>query len=264
MIQVEQLHFSYLSGPVFEGLDLTIHAGEILSLVGPNGCGKSTFLKLLRGILTPTMGTVRWHGKSASSYSRRAMAKMAAVVAQSHEVNFAYSVKELVMMGRFPYRPLLGDFTAKDLNRVDLVMAITDVTHLSNRPATDLSGGELQRVMLARALAQDTPVLLLDEATSHLDLIHRLTISDLLVELNRKSQTTIVQVSHDLDLAAEISHRILLFSDNGQIAALGKPADVFTSEKIKKVFEVDVEIGYSPNAGAPRIFPLRPSQVPQS
>ncbi len=261
MILARELHFSYAAGPVFQGLDLEVNAGEILSLVGPNGCGKSTLLKLLRGALKPSAGNVFWHGKPVGSFSRRAMAKKAAVVAQSNEVYFAYTVRELVAMGRFPHRPLFADLTPTDRDKVQEVLSITDVAHLSERPATDLSGGELQRVMLARALAQETPVLLLDEATSHLDLIHCLDITDLLVRLNREQGTTIIQVSHDLNLAAETSHRILLFSASGGVAALGPPQEVFSAENIRSVFGVDVEIGFSPESGAPRIFPLRPSRV---
>lgn len=261
MIRVEQLSFSYHASPIFNGLNLEVNSGEILSLVGPNGCGKSTFLKLLRGGLKPSKGNVFWNEKIVSSFSRRAMAKMAAVVSQSNGVYFAYTVRELVTMGRFPHRPLLADLSAADRDKVEQVLSITDVAHLAERPATDLSGGELQRVMLARALAQDTPVLLLDEATSHLDLIHRLAITDLLVQLNRDNGTTIIQVSHDLDLAAETSHRILLFSADGRVAALGAPSQVLTPEKIKSVFGVDVEIEVSPQTGAPRIYPLRSSRV---
>lgn len=261
MIRVEQLSFSYPAGPVFQGLALDVQAGEVLSLVGPNGCGKSTFLKLLRGALKPSVGSVSWEGRPVGTFSRREMAQRVAVVAQSNQAYFSYTVRELVAMGRFPHRPMFGELTGDDRDKVARALTVTDVGHLADRPATDLSGGELQRVMLARALAQDTPVLLLDEATSHLDLIHRLAISELLVQLNRENGTTIVQVSHDLDLAAETSHRILLFSGDGQVAALGTPGEVFTPANIKQVFGVDVEIGSSPDSGAPRIFPLRSSRV---
>lgn len=261
MIKVSQLQFSYGSGQVFSGLDLEVNSGEIISLLGPNGCGKSTFLKLMRGALKPGGGDVLWEGRSISSISRREMAKMAAVVAQSNDVHFAYTVRELVSMGRFPHRPLLAELSSLDYDKVDEALSITDVSALADRPATDLSGGELQRVMLARALAQDTPVLLLDEATSHLDLIHRLDITDLLLQLNKDQGRTIVQVSHDLDLAAEISHRILLFSADGQIAALGTPHEVVTPENIKAVFGVDAEVERSPQTGAPRIHPVRPLRL---
>ncbi len=261
MIKVEQLHFAYGTRAVFNGIDLAIQEGEILSLLGPNGCGKSTFLKLLRGILRPAAGTVELEGQSVTSFSRKAMARKMAVVAQSCETYFAYTVRELVAMGRFPYRSLLADLTVADRCLVEKVMQTTDIAHLADRLATDLSGGELQRVMLARALAQETPVLLLDEATSHLDLIHRLSITDRLVHLNRDRGTTIIQVSHDLELAAEISHRVLLFDTEGRVAALGSPAEVFTPETIKQVYGVDVEIDTGRRSGALRIYPVRPSLV---
>ena len=261
MIHVEQLDFAYGKRPIFKDLDFEISSGEILSLLGPNGCGKSTFLKLMRGVLTPDRGDIIWDGQRIGSISRREMAKKVAVVAQSNEVYFSYTVRELVSMGRFPHRPLLAELSRDDYQKVDDALKITDVDELAERPATDLSGGELQRVMLARALAQQTPVLLLDEATSHLDLVHRLDITDLLVQLNKEQGRTIVQVSHDLDLAAEISHRILLFSADGRIAALGAPLEVVTSENIKAVFGVDVEIVVNEQTGAPRIVPLRPARL---
>ena len=257
MIRVEQMHFAYPAGPVLAGLGLGVEPGEILSIVGPNGCGKSTFLKLLRGVLKPTRGHIAWEGRSLNTFHRQEMAQKAAVVSQGSEVYFAYTVRELVAMGRFAHRTLLAAMTAVDRAKIDEAMAITDVEHLASRPATELSGGELQRVMLARALAQDTPALLLDEATSHLDLIHRLAISELLVQLNRETGKTILQVSHDLDLAAETSHRILLFSREGAIAALGEPAKVFTAENIRAVFGVEVAIEANPYSGAPRIYPLK-------
>jgi iron complex transport system ATP-binding protein len=261
MIRVKNLHFSYPAGVVFRGLDVKVNQGEILSLIGPNGCGKSTFLKLLRGALKADSGEVLWEGKPVADFSRKIMAQKAAVVSQSNGVYFSYTVRELVTMGRFSHRPLLADLTSADREIVDQMMSVTDVVHLAGRPATDLSGGELQRVMLARALAQDTPVLLLDEATSHLDLIHRLAITDMLVQLNREHGTTIIQVSHDLDLAAETSHRILLFSEDGGVAALGTPTEVFTPENIKDVFGVDVEVEISSQTGAPRIHPVRANQL---
>jgi len=261
MIKVDQLQFSYRSHRVFDAVNLEVRSGEIISLLGPNGCGKSTFLKLLRGVLRPDSGSVSWQGKPVGSIMRREMARQAAVVAQSNTAYFAYTVRELVSMGRFPHRSLLAELSSADRLKVKEALVMADVEHLAERPATDLSGGELQRVMLARALAQDTPVLLLDEATSHLDLVHRLDITDVLVRLNLEHGTTIIQVSHDIDLAAEISHRLLLFSAEGKIAALGTPAQVCTPENIKAVFGVDVEVEISPQTGAPRIHPLRPSRV---
>ncbi|PLX86172.1 MAG: cobalamin/Fe(3+)-siderophore ABC transporter ATP-binding protein [Desulfuromonas sp.] len=260
MIRAEGLSFSYPAGEVFCQLNLEISAGEVLALVGPNGCGKSTFLKLLRGVLKPSAGQVFWEGRPVSSLSRREMAQRVAVVAQSHEIFFAYTVRELVAMGRYPHCSLWGGLSRADHERIEQVLEMTDIVHLATRPATDLSGGELQRVMLARALVQQTDVLLLDEATSHLDLIHRLTMSDLLQKLNREQGTTIVQVLHDLDLAAQTSHRVLMFSATGAVAAIGAPGEVLTADNIRSVFGVEVEVGVSPVSGVARIFPIRPAR----
>jgi iron complex transport system ATP-binding protein len=133
---------------------------------------------------------------------------------------------------------------------------VTDTLHLGDRPVTDLSGGELQRVLLARALAQQTPVLLLDEATSHLDLDHRLEISGLLVRLNREAGLTIVQVSHDLDLAAETSDRILLLHAEGRPAIIGTPVEVMTPDHLREVFRVEVAVETNPYSGAPHVYPV--------
>ena len=259
MIRVEGLSFSYPAGEVFRQLQFEIRTGEILALVGPNGCGKSTFLKLLRGVLKPAAGQVLLGGRPVNSLSRREMAQRVAVVAQSHEIFFDYTVRELVAMGRYPHRSWWGDLSRADHQRIEQALVMTDVVHLATRPATDLSGGELQRVMLARALVQQTGLLLLDEATSHLDLIHRLTMSSLLQKLNQEQGTTIVQVLHDLDLAAQISHRILIFTANGAVAAIGPPGEVLTADNIRSVFGVEVEVGVSPESGVARIFPLRPT-----
>ncbi|PNU20222.1 ABC transporter [Geothermobacter hydrogeniphilus] len=256
MIRLEQLHFSYGRRPILKGLDLRIEEGEILAVLGPNGCGKSTLLRLLRGVLKPASGRVLWRGREACRLGRRAMAKLAAVVPQSPQIPFPYPVGELVAMGRFAHRSGLSVATSADRRAVEKALALTDTLQLAERPVTDLSGGELQRVLLARALAQQSPVLLLDEATSHLDLDHRLEIAELLVRLNREQGTTIIQVSHDLDLAAETSRRILLLADDGAPAALGTPAEVFTPANLRRVFRVEVRVERNPYSGAPRAYPV--------
>jgi len=254
MIRVDGLSFAYGKTQVLSAIDLTVKRGEILAIVGPNGCGKSTLLKLLRGQLKPDRGQIRWQGKDLASYQRRTLAKLAAVVPQSAPIHFPFPVRELVLMGRYARQTGWWGADVGDVQAVERALAVTDTLQLADRPVTDLSGGEVQRVLLARALAQETPMLLLDEATSHLDLDHRLELADLLVRLNRDQGTTIVQISHDLDLAAETSHRILLLNSCGQAVALGPPAEVFTREHIRRVFRVDVQIETNPYSGAPRIY----------
>ncbi|OEU74004.1 MAG: hypothetical protein BA864_06240 [Desulfuromonadales bacterium C00003093] len=257
MIEVENLHFTYGNEPVLRGIDLQVKRGEILAVLGPNGCGKSTLLRLLRGVLTPAEGRVLWQGRDATQLGRKAMARLAAVVPQSMQAPFPYPVREMVAMGRYAHQSSFPGLTVADRKAVEKALAVTDTLHLGKRPVTDLSGGELQRVLLARALAQETPVLLLDEATSHLDLDHRLEIAELLVRLNREQGTTVVQVSHDLDLAAETSHRILLLAADGTPTALGSPTEVFTPSNLRQVFRVEVKVESNPYTGAPRAYPVR-------
>ena len=256
MIRVEKLHFAYGTRPVLQDISLEVDKGEIISILGPNGCGKSTLLRLLRGVLVPGQGQVLWQGRQAASLSRKAMAKLAAVVPQSAETPFPFTVLETVAMGRFACRSGLFGSDRHERKAVEKALALTDTVHLAGRMVTDLSGGELQRVVLARALAQEAPVLLLDEASSHLDLEHRLEFSELLVRLNQERGTTVVQVSHDLDQAAEVSQRILLLDENGSVATLGKPAEVFTPEHLRKVFRVEIKIDTNPYSGAPRAYPV--------
>lgn len=257
MIRIENLQFGYNNHPVLSNINLEVNKGEIISILGPNGCGKSTLLRLLRGALKPKQGQVLWQGQQAATLSRRAMAKLAAVVPQSIEAPFPYIVQEMVAMGRYASSTSVLATDRQQRRAVEKALALTDTMHLADRVVTDLSGGELQRVILARALAQEAPVLLLDEASNNLDLEHRLDFADLLLRLNRDLGITVIQISHDLDQAAEISHRILLLDSTGTIVALGKPGEVFTSENLRKTFQVETQIETNPYSGAPQVYTIR-------
>ncbi|MCP3175752.1 ABC transporter ATP-binding protein [Desulfuromonas sp. KJ2020] len=256
MIRTEHLGFAYGKEPVLQNLDFEVRSGEILTILGPNGCGKSTLLRLLRGLLKPTAGGVFWGERPAHSLRRVEMARLAAVVPQFTVAHFPYTVRQMTALGRFAHGTALRPESKEDRRAIEQALAVTDTLHLADRLITGLSGGELQRVILARALAQQTPVLFLDEATSHLDLDHRLEIADLLVRLNREQGTTIVQISHDLDLAAQVSHRLMLLTDHGRLTALGPPVEVLTPANLRKVFRVDLQVETNPYTGAPRVFPI--------
>ncbi len=257
MIQVSNLCFSFDRTPIFNSLDLQIEGGEILSIIGPNGCGKSTLLRLLRGHLRPQNGEIHWGQTPLAQLSSRELAQQVAVVPQTTHIDFPFTVREMVAMGRYPHRQGLFSLAgSNDDKAIQEALALTDVVELAERQVTQLSGGELQRVLLARALAQDTPVLFLDEATSHLDIDHRLELAELLVRLNREQHKTIIQISHDLDLAAAISHRILLLSSHGDIVALGTPQEVMTTANLHRLFRVDLRVEVNPYTGTPQITPL--------
>ena len=183
------------------------------------------------------------------------MARLTAVVSQASPAAFPFTVHEVVAMGRFAHGAGFGGLDAPDARRW------TGPGRHRHRPpgaaaGHALSGGELQRVLLARALAQETPVLLLDEATSHLDLEHRLAIGALLRRRNRETGVTVLQVSHDLDLAAETSHRLLLLSAEGRAVALGTPDEVLTPAHLARAFRVEVRVEPNPYTGAPRVLPV--------
>ncbi len=257
MIQVQNLGFAFAETPIFTDLNFQVNAGEILTIIGPNGCGKSTLLRLLRGHLKSASGTIRWNGTPLSRLSSRELARLVAVVPQTTHIDFPYTVRELVTMGRYPHRHgLLGFHRPEDNRAVNHALGLADVIDLAERRATELSGGELQRVLLARALAQDTGTLFLDEATSHLDIDHRLELTELLLRLNREQGKTVVQISHDLDLAATISRRLLLLSAHGEMIALGPPDQVMTTANLQRLFHVDLRIDTNPYTGTPHITPL--------
>ncbi|MDA3902274.1 MAG: ABC transporter ATP-binding protein [Desulfuromusa sp.] len=257
MIQINNLSFSFAASEIFNGLNFNVTRGEILSIIGPNGCGKSTLLRLLRGSLKAQAGEILWENIPVGQIPAREMACKVAVVPQSSAISFPYKVRDLVAMGRYPHRKNLLSFQDKaDLQAIEQALVMTDILPLAERPVTQLSGGELQRVLLARALAQNGSVLFLDEATSHLDIDHRIELTELLIRLNQEQQTTIVQISHDLDLAAAISQRILMLTEHGNIAAIGSPEKVMTAANLQRVFRVDVKVDSNPFTGAPQIVPL--------
>ncbi|SDZ93147.1 iron complex transport system ATP-binding protein [Desulfuromusa kysingii] len=257
MIQVNNLCFGFTTAEIFNNLSFDIHQGEILSVIGPNGSGKSTLLRLLRGSLKPQSGEILWDHIPLEKIPTPAMARRVAVVPQSSATPFPYKVRELVAMGRYPYRKNFLSFENKsDLQAIEQALVMTDILPLAERSVTQLSGGEIQRVLLARALAQNSSVLFLDEATNHLDIDHRFELTELMLRLNREQHTTIVQISHDLDLAAAISQRILLLTEHGNIAAIGSPQEVMTAANLQQIFRVDVKVDSNPFTGAPQIVPL--------
>jgi iron complex transport system ATP-binding protein len=259
MIQVNNLSFAFAASAaeIFNNLNFSVNRGEILSIIGPNGCGKSTLLRLLRGSLKAQSGEILWEKTPVGKIPAGDMARKVAVVPQSATVSFPYKVRELVAMGRYPHRKNLFSFQDKtDLKEIEQALVMTDILPLAERPITQLSGGELQRVLLARALAQNGSVLFLDEATNHLDIDHRFELTELLLRLNREQHITIVQISHDLDLAAAISDRILLLTEHGDIAEIDTPKKVMTAANLQRIFRVDVKVDSNPFTGTPQIVPL--------
>ncbi|MDY0291015.1 MAG: ABC transporter ATP-binding protein [Desulfuromonadaceae bacterium] len=254
MLQVRKLDFSYPDKGVLHHINFTVEPGTLVSIMGPNGSGKSTLLRLLRGRLKPTTGQVCWGGAEAHLLPRREMAAKVAVVPQQLQQPFGFQVREMVAMGRYIYQRGLAGPSHRDWTIVDQALAATDSSHLARRCSAELSGGELQRVMLARALAQQAPVMMLDEATSQLDMGHKRDTCLLLRNLCQQGKT-IVQVSHDLNSAAEISHMILLLDAGGMQLGFGPPEEVLSVERIETAYGVQVDIERHPRGGQLRFLP---------
>jgi iron complex transport system ATP-binding protein len=247
--------FGYGSTPVLPGLDLSIDRGEIVGILGPNGAGKTTCVRLASGALSPVAGSIRLFGDELGTLPARERARRVAVVPQETHPVFEFTVSEVVRMGRAPHLGFLGLEGSRDRELAQDAMRRCAVEHLAGRSFRALSGGEHQRVLLARALAQATPLLLLDEPTAFLDIKHRLAAYDVLVRLREESGPAIVVVSHDVNLAARYCDRLILLR-GGAIVAEGAPKDVLTRDAIGKAYDVEVEVGADPSSGRPFIIPL--------
>ncbi len=250
----EEVGFAYGGAPVLRGLSLQVEPGELTALLGPNGAGKTTCVRLAAGSLTPRQGVVRLFGRDLRTYGAAERARTVAVVPQEAPLEFEFRVHEVVAMGRSPHQGLLGLESAEDRQAVAEALRVTGTDAHAGRPLAALSGGEKQRVILARALAQSPRLLLLDEPTAHLDLKHRLAIYGLLQRLHREGLTTVV-VSHDLNLAAAHCRRLVLFRC-GEVVADGPPRDVLRPEILREVYEVDLEVRAEGEGGAPFVIPL--------
>lgn len=241
--------------PALDGVTLSIFAGEILGVLGPNGSGKSTFLKLLAGVLEPDQGSLRLWDHALSGMAQTDIARTVALVPQETQQPFPFTISEMVLMGRFPHHGGMGGFrweTPEDRAIAGQAMRDLDVADLGSRLITDVSGGERQRAIIARAITQQPQVLLLDEPTAFLDLHHQLDIACILRRLNRERGLTIVLVSHDLNLASQFCDRLLLLQE-GMIAHMGTPAEVICREVLESVYHCSVLIDQHPQSGRPRV-----------
>lgn len=269
-LSVENLSFRYPDVPVLRNISFQLPSGDFLSLLGPNGSGKSTLLRLLDRILIPQRGTITLDGHPLYEFSRRDLAKRIAYVPQDTLWVFPYTVLEVVLMGRSPHIGRSGFENKQDLRIAHEIMRLTDIAHLADKLITGISGGERQRVLIARALSQQPQILLLDEPNAHLDISHQIEIFRILREQNEQRNLTIVSVSHDLNLAAAFSRRTLLLanssSEGASVFAIGLAKDVLTRENIEQVYQTPVLVDQLPGSSAMRIslLPLATMKEKQS
>jgi iron complex transport system ATP-binding protein len=262
MLSALEVSFAYQSrfdderAFLLQNVSTTIARGSLTGLLGPNGCGKTTLLKLMSGVIAPQRGSLSLNSRDLAAIPRRELARHIAVVPQETHPAFDYSAMEMVLMGRHPH---LGPFSLEGPEDFDIAreaMAATGTEHLAQRPYMTLSGGEKQRVVIAGALAQTPEVLLLDEPTASLDLGYQLEVATLLSRLNRERGVTMVLATHDLNLAASLCDNLVMMR-GGRVLAQGATRDVLTAPMIRQLYDVHADVSFHADAGHLTVVPVR-------
>ncbi|MFG1657577.1 ABC transporter ATP-binding protein [Micromonospora chersina] len=253
-VELRDLRIELGGTPILAGVDLAVAVGEWVTVIGPNGAGKSTLLRAVGGLL-PAPGAVSLFGTPINSLRRRDRARVVATVAQSPVVPAGMSVFDYVLLGRTPYIPALGRESAADLAAVHEVLDRLDLGAFGRRELATLSGGERQRVFLARALAQGATLLLLDEPTSALDIGHQQEVLELVDQLRRQHELTVLATMHDLSIAGEYADRLVLLAE-GRVAAAGPPQEVLTEPLLARHYRANVRV--IPGEHGPLVVPVRP------
>jgi iron complex transport system ATP-binding protein len=254
MLRIEHLTVAYDSRIILHEVSLSVETGEVVALVGPNGAGKSTLIRALSGVVPIQQGEVHINGSLLSALSTMERARYLAVVPQARSLPPAFTVYESVLLGRTPHLGWLGRTGPRDHERVQTALEQTQMLPLAERYVGALSGGEQQRLLLARALAQDTPVLLLDEPTTHLDLQHRESLIQLICDLALDKRLAVLMVLHDLTLAGLYADRVALLVE-GQLQAVGNPSEVLTEAQLSRVYHMPVRVIPHPEYGSPLVLP---------
>ena len=253
LLDIADLDAGYGKCAVLRGVSMRLDQREILGIVGPNGCGKSTLVKTIAGVLPKLGGRVTVCAEDSESLSREEMARRLSVVPQQHGLLFSFTVSEMVEMGRYPHKGSLSPLTGEDRQIIDAAIRDADLEALIHREADHLSGGEIQRMFIARALAQQTPIVLLDEPNTHLDLAHQEQVFSVLRKLADGGRSGVVCVLHDMNLASEFCDRIVMIGE-GAVVASGTPAEVFTAANIKRHYGAQVRVESNPVSGRPLII----------
>ncbi|MFO7637052.1 MAG: ABC transporter ATP-binding protein [Clostridia bacterium] len=254
VLHVSGLYFSYDRLEVLKGLDMDCERGRLYCVIGPNGCGKSTLVKNMTGILSPAKGQIFIEGRDIRSLKHKERARIIAYVPQETVAYFDFTVFDIVSMGRNPYHSGLDSLNREDVRIIEKAMDQTGVSSLRDKCINELSGGEKQSVIIARALAQDTDIILMDEPVSSLDINHQVEIMDTVKKLTKQGKT-VVCVLHDLNLAAQYADELVLIH-GGKVVSKGNAEQVLTVERISLVYHVDVLVEHNLSADRRIILPL--------
>lgn len=241
MLKSNQLSFSYGKKNVLKAIDASFESGKVYGILGPNGSGKTTWLRLVGGILTPEKGNITVMDRRLDSLSGKERAKKIAFVPQMFHISYSFSVRDIIMMGRHPHIGRMDTASTEDFEKVQTAITETNLEELADRLVNQLSGGEIQRVLIARALAQDTPIILLDEPVSHLDIHFQQEIIGLLKRIAKEQNKVIITVLHDMNIALNHCDYVFLIKE-GEIVEKGSPSRVISQDNLKKVYGVDVSI----------------------
>ncbi|RLC49314.1 MAG: ABC transporter [Candidatus Cloacimonadota bacterium] len=252
MIKIENVHLAYRNQEVIKELSLHFTAGEFCALIGPNGAGKSTLLKSLVKFLEPKRGKIVFNGKSLADWKHKELAKNIALIPQEFQLQFDFKVRDLVLTGRFPYLGYWQNYSRRDIEIAEEVLRRLDLFSLKDKMFSQLSGGEKQRVSIARALVQETEVILMDEAFANLDVNHQLEIMQIVSKINKEQGKMIILVSHNINLASDYCERIVMLK-KGKLIADGHPRDIINSVTIKELFDADFDIVENPISGRPNL-----------
>lgn len=250
VIETKNINWAYNGIKVLDNVSINIRFGTFTGILGPNGAGKTTLLKQILNLLQVEKKSILIRGTDIKSYSRKELAKIEAYVPQSVKIDFNFTVEQVVMMGRTPFLGRFDRESKKDIQTAEWAMKETGVLELKDKLITHLSGGELQRVVIARALTQEPVILALDEPTSHLDIHHQINILSILRTLAKREGLTIIAVLHDVNHALEYCDNLFLM-DQGKIVKSGSPVNVITPEIMKDVYNLNVKITENPFTGNP-------------
>lgn len=237
IIEIENLNFSFGKKEILKNINLEINSGEKTIIIGPNGCGKTTLLRLMSGYLSPNSGKIILKGRNIKNYSTKERSKIIAMMHQNSNSNFDFKVEEVISMGRYPFIPWNGKFDDDDYKIIESAIDLMELYDLKEKYISEISGGEKARVMAARTFVQDTELVLMDEPISAMDVKQQIKLMNIINEEDR----TFIIVLHDLNLASIFADRIVLMNE-GKIIADGSPSEVITTENIRAVYGVNAEI----------------------